>query len=94
VHHDDAGSAAPGRRWTTRSPRRSTRPWSSSCCADGTSTPAKQARRAVAEFIDEYNTDRRHSTNGMHSPVDYERACAIQDATEQAMDGHSGKRPA
>jgi transposase InsO family protein len=35
-----------------------------------------KARRAVAAFIDEYNTDRRHSTNGMLSPVDYERACA------------------
>jgi transposase InsO family protein len=31
-----------------------------------------QARRAVVAWIDEYNTDRLHSTNGMISPVDYE----------------------
>jgi transposase InsO family protein len=36
----------------------------------------EHARRAVAAFIDEYNTDRRHSTNGMLSPVEYERVCA------------------
>jgi putative transposase len=48
----------------------------------------------VAEFIDEYNTDRRHSTNGMLSPVDDERACAPQRATEQGMQGHSGGRAA
>jgi transposase InsO family protein len=35
----------------------------------------EQARRAVAAWIDEYNTIRRHSTNGLRSPVDYERAC-------------------
>jgi putative transposase len=34
----------------------------------------EQARRAVAAFIDEYNTVRRHSTNGMVSPVAYEHA--------------------
>jgi putative transposase len=33
----------------------------------------EQARRAVAAWIDEYNTVRRHSTNLMLSPVDYER---------------------
>ena len=54
----------------------------------------EQARRAVAAFIDEYNTDRRHSTNGMLSPVDYERACAAQHRTEQRMEGHSGGRAA
>jgi putative transposase len=36
----------------------------------------EQARRAVAAWIDEYNTVRRHSTNDMLSPVDYERAHA------------------
>ena len=34
----------------------------------------EQARRAVAGWLDEYNTVRRHSTNGMLSPVDYEHA--------------------
>jgi putative transposase len=43
----------------------------------------EQARRAVPAWIDEYNTVRRHSTNGMLSPVDYERARA---ATEPAID--------
>jgi putative transposase len=36
----------------------------------------EQARRAVAGWIDEYNTVRRHSTDGMLSPVDFERAQA------------------
>ena len=31
-----------------------------------------QARAAVAEFIDDYNQNRRHSSLGMRSPVDYE----------------------
>ena len=31
-----------------------------------------QARSAVVAWIEEYNTDRLHSTNGMISPVDYE----------------------
>ena len=33
-----------------------------------------QARRAVAEWIDEYNLDRRHSALSMRSPIDYEHA--------------------
>ncbi|MGH3906378.1 MAG: IS3 family transposase [Pseudonocardiaceae bacterium] len=41
----------------------------------------EQARRAVAAWIDEYNTVRRHSTNHMLSPVDYERAPAHPDTT-------------
>jgi putative transposase len=35
-----------------------------------------QARHSVAGWIDEYNTTRRHSTLGMVSPTDYERAQA------------------
>ena len=31
-----------------------------------------EARTAVAVFIDEYNHDRRHSSIGMRSPIDYE----------------------
>jgi putative transposase len=45
-------------------------------------TTREQARRAVAAWIDEYNTDRRHSTNGMLSPVDYEQASATQRVTQ------------
>lgn len=41
-------------------------------------TTHEQARRAVAAFIDEYNTERRHSTNGMLSPVAYEHAHATK----------------
>lgn len=33
----------------------------------------KQARRAVVEFLEEYNHDRRHSTIGMVSPIAFER---------------------
>jgi transposase InsO family protein len=36
----------------------------------------EQARRRVASWIDEYNTIRRHSTNGLLAPVDYERVQA------------------
>jgi transposase InsO family protein len=36
----------------------------------------EQARRAVAAWIDEYNTIRRHSTIGLLAPVDYERVQA------------------
>lgn len=32
------------------------------------------ARRAVSDWIEDYNRDRRHSTNGMRSPIDHERA--------------------
>ena len=35
-------------------------------------TTKQYARRAVAGWIDEYNTVRRHSTDQMLSPVDYE----------------------
>jgi len=45
----------------------------------------EQARRAVAAWIDEYNTVRRHSTDRMLSPVDYERTQAQTHA--QARDG-------
>jgi len=31
-----------------------------------------RARAAVAEFIDDYNQNRRHSSLGMRSPIDYE----------------------
>jgi transposase InsO family protein len=41
----------------------------------------EEARHAVAEFIDDYNNQRRHSTNGMLSPIDYERACADSKRT-------------
>jgi len=46
-------------------------------------TTRKQVRHAVAIWIDEYNNDRRHSTNGMLSPVDYELACASRRGIEQ-----------
>ncbi len=35
-------------------------------------TTRTPARRAVVAWLQEYNTDRLHSTNGMISPVDYE----------------------
>jgi putative transposase len=40
----------------------------------------EQARRAVAGWIDEYNTVRRHSTDQMLSPVDYEHTQAAANA--------------
>lgn len=44
----------------------------------------EQARQAVAGWIDEYNTVRRHSTDNMLSPVDYERAQAEAQQHRQA----------
>ena len=52
----------------------------------------EQPRRAVATWIDDYNSHRRHSTNGMLSPVDFERACATQRATKPDIEAHSGGR--
>jgi putative transposase len=37
-------------------------------------TTRAQARRAVAEWIDDYNHDRRHSALGMRPPIAYEQA--------------------
>ena len=56
-------------------------------------TTREQARRAVATWIDEYNTD-RHSTNGMLSPVDYERTNATKPDTAPATINHHGGRAA
>ena len=36
-----------------------------------------QARAAVAAWVDEYNTSRRHSSLGMISPIAYELALGI-----------------
>jgi putative transposase len=44
--------------------------------ADARFATRDHARRAVVDWIDEYNTLRRHSTNGMLSPVAYELAQA------------------
>jgi putative transposase len=37
-------------------------------------TTRAQARRAVVAWIEEYNTERRHSTNAMLAPIEYELA--------------------
>jgi putative transposase len=47
----------------------------------------EQARHEVAAWIDDYNRQRRHSTNGMLSPIDYEHACAQQWAIEDPGKG-------
>lgn len=39
-------------------------------------TTKAQARRKVAAWIEDYNHDRRHSSLGMRSPIDYEHALA------------------
>jgi transposase InsO family protein len=48
----------------------------------------------VAVFIDDYNTDRRHSTNGMLSPVDYEHARAKEQASTTPAAEHSDGKAA
>lgn len=42
-------------------------------------TTKAEARRAVAAFIDRYNTTRRHSSCEMKSPVNYEAILAQRD---------------
>ena len=44
------------------------------------SPPGRQARAAVAAWIEDYNHLRRHSALGMRTPVDYERSLAGKDA--------------
>ncbi len=39
-----------------------------------------QARAAVAAWIEDYNTVRRHSALGMRSPIAYEHALAAREA--------------
>ena len=48
----------------------------------------EQAPRAVAAWIDDYNSQRRHSTNGMLSPIDYEHACTQQRRQAPANEHH------
>ncbi len=43
-------------------------------------TTRTQARQAVADWIDEYNRIRRHSTNRMLAPITYELAHAAKAA--------------
>lgn len=43
-----------------------------------------QARAALVDFIEDYNTNRKHSALGMRSPVQHERAVAEQDGHGQA----------
>ena len=39
-----------------------------------------QARRAVAAWIEDYNTERRHSALGMRSPIQAEHDLAARSA--------------
>ena len=54
----------------------------------------EQARHSVATWIDDYNNDRRHSTNGMLSPVDYELVCTTQPAIEHKVKPHNDRTAA
>ena len=65
-------AARTGRHWTTRLRSRSTQRWSSNWLRSAIFTTKQYARRAVAGWIDEYNTVGRHSTDQMLSSVDYE----------------------
>ena len=46
----------------------------------------EQARHAVAAWIEDYNSQRRHSTDNMLSPIAYEHACAQQRSTTSGSD--------
>jgi transposase InsO family protein len=54
-------------------------------------TTKAQARTRLAGWIQEYNHDRRHSSIGMISPVEYEQQVTAQDAAAEAA---SGQEPA
>ena len=43
-----------------------------------------QARRAVAAWIEDYNTNRRHSALGMRSPIQAEHDLTAGSAKEAA----------
>ncbi len=45
----------------------------------------EQARVEVMTFIDYYNRVRRHSTNKMLSPIDFENAAATNAATKEEV---------
>jgi len=62
---------APDRPWITRPASRSTRPLEFELLSRRHFLTREQARHAVAAWIDEYNTDRRHST----------KACSARSTT-------------
>ena len=49
----------------------------------------EEARHEVAAWIDDYNTRRRHSTNGMLSPVDYEITRGRQQSKPTILHSHT-----
>jgi putative transposase len=51
----------------------------------------EQARHQVAAWIDDYNSQRRHSTNGMLSPIDYEQASTQRQTTTPATKPDEGR---
>jgi putative transposase len=58
-------------------------------------TTRAQARRAIVAWLQEYNTDRLHSTNGMISPIDYENGTRRPGAkTYTQLRRHRRRAPA
>jgi putative transposase len=51
----------------------------------------EQARHEVASWIDDYNSQRRHSTNGMLSPIDYEHARTQRPSQKPANEHNQGR---
>lgn len=43
-----------------------------------------QARAALVAFIENYNTDRKHSALGMRSPIQHERTLREENGTGRA----------
>lgn len=72
--------ACPAPPRTTPSSSPGTPPWSSSSGAWSTAT-----RSRVADWIETYNTVRRHSAPGMRSPVAYEHALTAGEAAWHAQ---------
>jgi putative transposase len=64
--------------------------WSSSSCADASSPPANRHAMASPPGSTNTNSDRRHSTNAMLSPIDYEHAC-ITPTTEHGVEERSNR---
>ena len=62
------------------------------CITATTGTTGSSPRKLA--WSDEYNNDRRHSTNGMLSPVDYELVCATRPAIEHKVKPHNDRTAA
>lgn len=77
----------------TRSPSRSTPALEFELLSRHRFATRRQARRAVAAWIDDYNTTRRHSAAQMMSPIAYEARMARRQTTAQERTAEAAAPP-